>query len=210
MDIVRFFPNVLGGTQVKYSRNNKKEILNFSKTLEYIPMYKDVIEDEFVKDKTKSEVSKLNKVIQHKKIGFLKDPLEMALKHFNNQIMSWKNDLVIVNSWFNKIKPNRESEIINQTNSLLTGILFLDVEDNHPHLIFEKEVCGFNPDVDLFNEFNMTKASIKPKSDYLVILPSSIKFKFSKNKSTKIHTNLMFSTLPIGQLGYNTTSLGIK
>jgi hypothetical protein len=210
MDIVRFFPNVLAGTPVKISKGHRKDVYSFIKTLEFIPLYKDVVEDKFVKDKNKSEVSKLNKILKHNKISFIHGALQMGLDHFNNQIMNWNCNSIIVNSWFHKIKPNQESEIIHQSNSLLTGILFLDVDDKHPSLIFEKETFGFNPNTKQFNEFNMTRACIKPKSDYLVIIPSNIKFKFSLNKSNKIHYNLMFSTMPKGNLGYNTTELGLN
>jgi|2_EtaG_2_1085320.scaffolds.fasta_scaffold61480_2 hypothetical protein len=210
MDIIRFFPSVLAATPVKISKANKKNIYNFAKTLEFMPLYKNVNDDKFIKDKNKSEVSKLNKVLKEDKLSFINGPLQMGLDHFNNQVMNWDCKPIIVNSWFHKIKPNQESEIINQSNSLLTGILFLDVEDKHPSLIFEKEMFGFNPNVKQFNEFNMTRACVNAKSDYFGIIPSNIKFKFSCNRSNKTHYNLMFSTMPKGNLGYNTTELGLN
>jgi len=210
MDIVPFFTNIVAGVSTKIKASERKKISTFSKTLEYEPMDKDIITDKYIPNQTKGEISKLLKVLDSNKINFVRNPIENALSYFCKQTMAWKTQTVIVNSWFNKIKPGRDSEIISHQNSLLTGILFFDVQKDCPALIFEKEGYSFEPTVSSFNQFNMRKAAILPKQDYLVLFNSSLKFKFSLNKSKKIHHNLMFTTMPVGSLGEKTTALGLN
>ena len=210
MDIVPFFTNIVAGVSTKIKASERKKISTFSKTLEYEPMDKDIITDKYIPNQTKGEISKLLKVLDSNKINFVRNPIENALSYFCKQTMAWKTQTVIVNSWFNKIKPGRDSEIISHQNSLLTGILFFDVQKDCPALIFEKEGYSFEPTVSSFNQFNMRKAAILPKQDYLVLFNSSLKFKFSLNKSKKVHHNLMFTTMPVGPLGEKTTALGLN
>ena len=210
MDIVPFFPNIVAGVATKIKPADRKKILAFSKTLEYGPMSKDIITNEYIPNQTKGEVSKLLRVVDSNKINFVRNPIENALNHFCKQIMAWETKTIIVNSWFNKIKPGRDSEILSHQNSLLTGILFFDVHKNCPSLIFEKEGCSFEPTVSFFNQFNMRKAAVLPKQDYLFLFNSSLRFKFSLNRSKKVHHNLMFTTMPVGPLGEKTTALGLN
>ena len=210
MDIVPFFPNIVAGVATKIKPADRKKILAFSKTLEYGPMSKDIITNEYIPNQTKGEVSKLLRVVDSNKINFVRNPIENALNHFCKQIMAWETKTIIVNSWFNRIKPGRDSEILSHQNSLLTGILFFDVQKDCPSLIFEKEGCSFEPTVSFFNQFNMRKAAVLPKQDYLFLFNSSIKFKFSLNRSKKVHHNLMFTTMPVGPLGEKTTELGLN
>ena len=210
MDIVPFFTNIIAGVSTKIKTPERKKILTFSKTLDYEPMDKDMITNKYIPNPTKGEVSKLLKVLDNNKINFVRNPIENALNHFCKETMAWETKTLIVNSWFNKIKPGRDSEIIRHQNSLLTGILFFDVQKDCPALIFEKEGYSFEPTVSSFNQFNMRKAAILPKQDYLVLFNSSLKFKFSLNKSKKVHHNLMFTTMPVGPLGEKTTALGLN
>jgi hypothetical protein len=210
MDIVPFFPNIVAGVATKIKPADRKKILAFSKTLEYGPMSKDIITNEYIPNQTKGEVSKLLRVVDSNKINFVRNPIENALNHFCKQIMAWETKTIIVNSWFNRIKPGRDSEILSHQNSLLTGILFFDVHKNCPSLIFEKEGCSFEPTVSFFNQFNMRKAAVLPKQDYLFLFNSSLRFKFSLNRSKKVHHNLMFTTMPVGPLGEKTTALGLN
>ena len=210
MDIVPFFTNIVAGVSTKIKASERKKISTFTKTLEYEPMDKDMITNKYIPNPTKGEVSKLLKVLDNNKINFVRNPIENALSYFCKQIMAWETKTIIVNSWFNKIKPGRDSEIISHQNSLLTGILFFDVQKDCPALIFEKEGCSFEPTVSFFNQFNMRKAAILPKQDYLVLFNSSLRFKFSLNRSKKVHHNLMFTTMPVGPLGEKTTALGLN
>ena len=210
MDIVPFFANIVAGVAAKIKPAERKKILTFSKSLEYEPMDKDIITSKYIPNPTKGEVSKLIKVLDSDKIRFVRDPIENTLNHFCKETMAWETKTVIVNSWFNRIKPGRDSEILSHQNSLLTGILFFDVQKDCPSLIFEKEGSSFDPTVSFFNQFNMKKAAILPKQDYLVLFNSSLRFKFSLNRSKKVHHNLMFTTMPVGPLGEKTTSLGLN
>ena len=210
MDIVPFFTNIVAGVATKIKPAERKKILTFSKTLEYRPMDKDIITNKYIPNQTKGEISKLLRVVDSPKINFVRNPIENALNHFCKQIMAWETKTIIVNSWFNRIKPGRDSEILSHQNSLLTGILFFDVQKDGPSLIFEKEGCSFEPTVSFLNQFNMRKAAVLPKQDYLFLFNSSLRFKFSLNRSKKVHHNLMFTTMPVGPLGEKTTALGLN
>tara|TARA_Y100000296_G_C5093754_1_gene216261 strand:- start:126 stop:767 length:642 start_codon:yes stop_codon:yes gene_type:complete len=210
MDIISFFASIVAGVPIKIKPADRKKILTFSKTLEYEPMSKDIITNEYIPNQTKGEISKLLKVIDTPKINFVRNPTENALNHFCKQTMAWETKTIIVNSWFNRIKPGRDSEILSHQNSLLTGILFFNIQKDGPSLVFEKEGCSFEPTVSFLNQFNMRKAAVLPKQDYLVLFNSSLRFKFSLNRSKKVHHNLMFTTMPVGPLGEKTTALGLN
>lgn len=210
MELLHFFPKTLASIELKMNDSQNKNILNYSKILEYEAMFKDPITDKYEKNNSKGESSIYNKVLDNSKISFLKNTLQEGLDYFTQKIMLWETKTIIVNSWFNKIKPNQDTEIINQSNSILTGILFFQKEKNHPTVIFNKEKNGFDPKIKSYNELNMNNFALQTKKNYLIIMQSDINFKFSLNKSNKTHYNLMFSTMPYGTIGEKNTVLNLN
>tara|TARA_R110002126_G_scaffold210268_1_gene356883 strand:- start:193 stop:864 length:672 start_codon:yes stop_codon:yes gene_type:complete len=210
MEVEKFFPEIIGSIKIKYTNQQLKNLKTIAKHLEYQPMYADAATDKKEKNLGKGETSTLIKCLDHPKLPSFKETLNQALNMFTKDVMQWNTGAMVVNSWYNKIKPNQDTEIIKQKNSIITMVLFFEYEKDQPHLIFEKNVKGFEPSIKTFNSFNTTKAALIPQPGTLYFISSNLDFKFSVNKSKKIHNNIMCSTMPVGVMGADTTTLALN
>ena len=83
--------------------------------------------------------------------------------------------------------------------------LFLNLET-----VKQKDVKGFEPNIHTYNAFNAPKGALIPEAGTVYFIPSHLDFKFSVNKSKKIHNHIMCSTMPVGVMGSDTSTLALN
>ncbi len=210
MEVTQFFPEVVGSIRIKLNPEQLKTVKTLSKHLEYQPMYPDAATDKKEKNSSKGETSKLIKCLDHPKLPNFRETLNQGLHQFTKDTMQWNTGAMIVNSWFNKIKPNQDTEIIRQRNSIITIVMFFEYEKGQPYFIFEKDVKGFEPNIHTYNAFNAFKGALIPEAGTIYFIPSHLNFKFSLNKSKKIHNHIMCSAMPVGVMGADTSTLALN
>lgn len=210
MEVTQFFPEIVGSIKIKLNAEQLKTVKTLSKHLTYEPMHPDVATDKKEKNASKGESSTLIKCLDHPKLPNFRETLNQGLHQFTKDTMQWNTGAMIVNSWFNKIKPNQDTEIIRQRNSIITVVMFFEYEKGQPYFIFNKDVKGFEPHIYKYNAFNASTGALIPEAGTIYFIPSHLDFKFSINKSKKTHNHIMCSTMPVGVMGSNTSTLALN
>ena len=144
-------------------------------------------------------ISKNLKVLEDPKLNFLEDEFNKALDEFNEKIMGYeKNNLKITTSWFTKCEPDQQSHRHNHKNSLYSGVYYNKVEDYSKILFYNNDWRGNNYQLKInnYNFYNSDTWSVEPENSSLIIFPSYLSHKITKNNSTKPRYSLAFNCVP--------------
>jgi len=100
-------------------------------------------------------------------------------------------------------------------NAIISGILYLDVDDNSGDLVFNKTLNNLQDDmIDItatgYNPFNSRTFSIRPKSNYLVIFPSNLSHKVTPCQSDNPRYCIAFNYFVKGTFGKDEGELVIS
>ena len=173
----------------------KPDWVNKSKTFEYERMYSN--NGDYTKNKKiLNELPDLKHEIFKNVILFTEKYLHIADINF-----------YFTNSWVVKHYPNDWAQTHNHTNSLLSGVYYLETEQNSGDLCFESNnVNNLFPNAVFpnFKEYNYTTGGqIKMKVDMgkLYLFPSHIFHQVLKNKTNKIRYSLAFNLFCKGSFG---------
>ena len=113
-----------------------------------------------------------------------------------------------LNSWAMRHRKGDFSDPHLHTNSILSGILYINVDEKSGNLIFQKDAnyCNlFPPAVDLpvksRNIFNSKTWTFTPENNQLFLFPSNLTHKVDVCMSDNIRYCLSFNLFPAGTLG---------
>lgn len=112
-------------------------------------------------------------------------------------------ELYITTSWVNKTNKGEYHHTHSHFNSLLSGTLYLDVqEDDEITFIkyLDQKLLLTTPSRQN-NPFNSTEYSMNVKNNHVVIFPSSLSHKVGVKKSTGARISLSFNTFARGNFG---------
>tara|TARA_B100000214_G_C23949662_1_gene619809 strand:- start:716 stop:1324 length:609 start_codon:yes stop_codon:yes gene_type:complete len=174
--------------------NVKPEWVNKSKNFEYERMYSD--NGDYTKNKEiLNELPDLKEEIYKNVILFTEKYLNTADVHF-----------YFTNSWVVKHHPNDWAQAHNHTNSLLSGVYYLETEKDSGDISFESTNNNVFPNAVSPNckEYNYTTGTqIKMSVDMgkLFIFPSHLLHRVLKNKTNKIRYSLAFNLFCKGNFG---------
>jgi uncharacterized protein (TIGR02466 family) len=148
----------------------------------------------------KTELKDLKNIIQHNINFFAYDLLGVD-----------KNiEFYITNSWLMKHKSGQWAQRHTHANSLLSGIFYLQVNENTGSLLFEKGLSHIGIFPSIFDipfqkdtQFNFTKFSIRPNNNDLILFPSHLPHSVEVNNSNEDRYCLSFNVFVKGNLGNN-------
>lgn len=116
----------------------------------------------------------------------------------------------IQNSWIMRHTKGDYSHTHIHTNSLLSGIVYIEVDDNSGDIVFQKDsnyTNLFPPAIDVDvkerNIFNSKTWEFTPKSGQIFIFPSNLSHSVNESKSDNLRYCLSFNLFPSGTLGLN-------
>jgi uncharacterized protein (TIGR02466 family) len=125
----------------------------------------------------------------------------------------------IQNSWINRHGPDDWAKAHRHSNSLISGVYYIDVDDQSGSINFEKDRSFYNlwtdtiemeyQDPGKMSVFNADAWSVLPKNNDLLLFPSLLYHSVHKNKSNNIRYSLAFNVFPRGNLGGSLSSLKI-
>ena len=164
-------------------------------------------------DSNVSSISNSLYVLDEERFKFLKDELMKEFYLFINEIMHYSNKFEITTSWFTKTIKNESSSFHNHANCMLSGILYLQTDENTGKIVFE----DFNdkryklvPDEDTV--INSDAIYYTPHDGLLLLFPSEVYHKIEKNESDIERYSLAFNLIPTGLIGnrWNDSHMKIK
>jgi|TARA_B100000900_G_scaffold415250_1_gene444435 uncharacterized protein (TIGR02466 family) len=146
--------------------------------------------DSYVLDK--KPFSKLKKYILKNLDNYFKkiiDPLENIKPY-------------ITQSWINYTKPNQYHHQHRHSNSLVSGVLYLDVDVNYDKIFFVNDTHdSILIQSKNFNVFNSKNWFFPVKTGELILFPSDTKHYVENKKGENTRISLSFNTFVKGKLG---------
>jgi len=136
----------------------------------------------------------------------------MEFNKFNIKYLKYKNNFKITTSWVTKTLPSQTSNYHNHRNSMFSGVLYIQTDENSGGINFSK----FNNDSNIlldaeeYNLYNSNDYTIAPENGTLIFFPSEIYHKILKNNSNIIRYSIAFNLFPTGSLGYGDSSINLK
>ena len=106
-------------------------------------------------------------------------------EHFIHDVLDVRKDckFEMTNSWSTKHIKGDESGAHNHANAMISGVLYLQTDDDSGAILFHKDKSNFNlftPTIDVpfnnekLNVFNTDGWAIKPKNNMLILFPSTL------------------------------------
>lgn len=143
-------------------------------------------------------LSRLKKIIDEHVENFTKNVL-----HVSNKI-----EFYLTNSWVVKNNPGAGGNDHLHNNSIISGVLYMDVPDNSGNLIFNRYGFVspiFPTSVDLdFDEYNMLNTkdfTVSPKNGDVVLFPSQMIHRSLRNTSQIERYCISFNYFVRGEIG---------
>tara|TARA_B100000676_G_C18052993_1_gene832449 strand:- start:133 stop:786 length:654 start_codon:yes stop_codon:yes gene_type:complete len=204
--ITPLFSIPLFSTELK---NITKEELEYVKNTEY---------KRFPVDNGYGSVSKF--LLNEKPIQSLKDKIDEIVKTYLYGILhvNKEHKFEMTESWSVKHIKGDESGSHRHANSMLSGVLYLQTDENSGDIWFHKDpntTTIFTPTVDVtFTETNLFNSQIwavRPKSNTLILFPSTLFHSVMPSQSETDRYVVAFNYFAYGDYGHgNNLQLSIK
>jgi uncharacterized protein (TIGR02466 family) len=114
----------------------------------------------------------------------------------------------VTNSWINVHARGQAAGAHIHGNSLISGVLYLDVNETSGDLVFHRDIYSLIPfppaldfDVDQFNIYNCKSWSYKPKVNDICLFPSTVMHSADANASDQERWCLAFNVFARGTFG---------
>ena len=164
-----------------------------------------------ITDSNASSISNSLYVLDEERFKFLKDELMKEFYLFINEIMHYSNKFEITTSWFTKTIKNESSAFHNHNNCMLSGILYLQTDENTGKIGFQ----NFNDKryklvPDEHTVTNSDAIYYTPHDGLLLLFPSEVHHKVEKNESDIERYSLAFNLIPTGLIGQPLSDSHIK
>ena len=158
-----------------------------------------------------SSASSNKNVLEDEKLRFVKDKLVEEFDLFSSDIMKYNNEFEIVTSWFTRCKEGQSSDFHNHNNCLLSGVLYLQTDENSSNIKFQNfDNRRYQMIIEEYNIFNSVEFRLKPKDGLLIFFPSEMWHKIEENKSHNTRYSLAFNLLPVGLIGNDKSDSHMK
>ena len=147
--------------------------------------------------------TKENYILNNKNLLNLKKQLLSMTQDYCNNIICIKNvKPVITQSWLNYTKENEYHHKHNHSNSYVSGVLYIDVDENNNKIYFYKNKFEtIKPEVKEYNCFNSDTWFFPVKNYQVILFPSSLEHSVETKLSKNTRISLAFNIFLKGTLG---------
>ena len=114
------------------------------------------------------------------------------------------NDFEITGMWSNVIKQNNDIQIHNHPNNFLSGVYYLQTDDNSPNIVFTDPRQQSNVITPKASERTIHNSSIwwiKPKQNTVIFFPSWLQHYIESSKSKEKRISIAFNIMFKGLIG---------
>ena len=158
-----------------------------------------------------SSVSISKSILELENFIDLKKQLMNELNNFFHNVMNYESEFKITTSWFTKSQNSQSSNYHNHNNSMFSGVLYLQTDENSGDISFEDfNNRRYKLNVKEYNIYNCTEYQIKPIDGLLILFPSEVHHKILKNNSNIVRHSLAFNIIPVGEIGSGDSYLNIE
>ena len=157
-------------------------------------------------------ISRDRDIFKHPDLHNLKDKIEEQIKFFAYEYLTVQRyvDIEVCRSWGVKHLHTDWAQKHCHSNSVFSGIYYLDVDEHSGDLLIDKGQHATNcfiptltPDVTHYNKYTQQNWRLKPENGMLVAFPSQIIHSVEPNRSPKLERYaIAFDVFIRGQFGY--------
>lgn len=153
-----------------------------------------------------------------KKIPDLKLQIDEQVNLFLKKFLHLRNhiEFYMTNSWSVEHSPNDYAHGHIHSNSILSGVYYLDVDENSGLIEFQRDHRHMNLfngnlvfEYDKFNEVNSDYWGIVPKNGMILLFPSHLMHNVKKNLSNQKRYSVAFNYFAKGHFGNEEGELNI-
>jgi hypothetical protein len=152
-----------------------------------------------------NNLSKNTNIFDNPKLLRIKNIFMDNVQTYFHEVMKYKSELYMTNSWLNVTRPNEQHEMHNHTNSIVSGCWYYWAKDSQPTISFNRIVPPFllNMIPNSYNEYNSIEWDLPIDDNVLVLFPSSCHHLVKPNTSSSDRVSVAFNTFVKGQIGSN-------
>ena len=193
-NIIELFPTVVQANQLE------RDFSEFEKTI-----FENIGKNQ--RNNEGNTTSTDHYVLKHKGLSKLYAELNDSVNNYFRTIYNAKDDvsLYITQSWINYTKENQFHHKHLHPNSILSGIIYLDVDEENDRIYFYKHEDKSNiiiPQND-WNRYNSTSWWLPAKTGTVYIFPSTLTHMVTTKKENNLRVSLSFNTFVKGKLGFS-------
>jgi uncharacterized protein (TIGR02466 family) len=187
-EIIPLFPQALYRSKFRSITTEEKEII------EQCPI---------VKQPLGNSISNGSHFLDDVKLSGLKADLIKHISIYAREIMKFDNELYITNSWKNVTVMDEQHIMHNHSNSIISGVLYLNVSNSQPSISFNRMnspyLLNYLPSE--FNLFNSIEWNVPVDDNDIIIFPSSCYHYVKPNTSNATRLTIAFNTFARGRFG---------
>jgi|APCry1669189567_1035234.scaffolds.fasta_scaffold04022_5 uncharacterized protein (TIGR02466 family) len=141
--------------------------------------------------------------LDHPSLHRLKNTVNTHVQRYLTDVMKIDVELYITNSWLNFTRTNQQHMPHNHTNSVLSGVYYIQVDNSQPTISFNRmsPPFGLTMHAREYDYFNSTEWNITVSNNDLIIFPSQCYHYVKPNSSSNVRISLAFNTYARGQFG---------
>ncbi len=156
-----------------------------------------------------NRVSTNTHILDEPRLNSFKLALEEIINQYAKSLLHIDNhNFYITNSWLNSTDTNQQHIIHNHSNSIFSGVYYIDVEDTVPLITFNRMqppfLLNFIPKE--FTIFNAMEWSIPVENNSLIIFPSTLYHYVKPNLQKKTRVSIVFNSFVKGNIGHTNGS----
>lgn len=185
---------------------------------------KDIIEElEFERMPSDNGFYTVDKnVLDRQELQSLKNKIQSHINNFLYEVIDCETTIKfeIQNSWINRHSKSDWAPSHRHSNSLISGVYYIDVDETSGDISFIKDKNFFNlwyDNIDIEtgvhqekkNFFNVSTWNVTPKKNDLLMFPSLLYHSVSESRSDRVRHSLAFNVFPRGTIGSKLNRLTI-
>jgi len=175
----------------KLNRNFNQVELNAFKDLEMVKNYA-------------NQNSKDTYILDKKPLLNLKNELLRVVEDYYERVVSPSNKIkpFITQSWLNYTKENESHHKHYHSNSYVSGVLYIDVDENKDKIWFHKDGYeALKPEVKEHHLFNSRNWFFPVKNFDIILFPSNLSHSVETKSEKNTRISLAFNTFFKGKIG---------
>jgi uncharacterized protein (TIGR02466 family) len=122
-------------------------------------------------------------------------------------------ELYITQSWVNYTRPKEFHHRHNHANSIISGVFYIDVDNQHDKIYFHRDMANRQIDIEAreYHQFNCLTWFVPIENNMLVLFPSIMTHSVEQTlNNVKTRSSLAFNTFVRGFIGTDESMTGLK
>ena len=121
-------------------------------------------------------------------------------------------EIYLTQSWLNWTRKDESHPKHSHPNSVLSGILYINANENYDSIVFEREQNPFLFRIESkeYNHFNYNTLHYKVKTGDIIVFGSKINHSVKKSINPELRISLAFNTMIKGEISSNKTLSKLK